>query len=307
MQYAKKVFLLKPAQPEGRLAILTIETRDTRVSYHLSERMREVVGSGLYVFYDERISFCLGNIETDEVNLRLNLEEIQAAAIIQTGESCDFLLTGENTSRFNWQLAKSEFKIKYQQNRERAAAEEKSLQALDRKEENGTVSPFLETNAATEAKSEDVEKYYAAVRTLLENPVQQAETETPVQPVKNQIPAPYLPNIPRMVNEPVIECPVERKTVQFNPFPGLFTESLWYKIDFPFLHGEWHYIAGEIYLNGVLAARATGVPGEYSLAPPRWLDGFGTYLNADAGAKGYWLMFEDDEGNRMSVEQLRAK
>ena len=70
------------------------------------------------------------------------------------------------------------------------------------------------------------------------------------------------------------------------------------------MSGNWHYISGEIYRNGVLTAYATGVPGEYALAPPRWLTGFQTYLSAQAGAKGYWLMFENQEGQQLTLPEL---
>ena len=48
--------------------------------------------------------------------------------------------------------------------------------------------------------------------------------------------------------------------------------------------------------QAVASGKAVGVPGEYGMMPPVWLEGFGTYLRCDSpDAHGYWLMFQDAE------------
>lgn len=91
-------------------------------------------------------------------------------------------------------------------------------------------------------------------------------------------------------------CPHAVRENNINPFPSVFPNSEWVKISYPGPTGWWHYISGKIYKGGVLAAKALGVPGEYGMAPPIWLEGFGTYLRCFTGdARGYWIMFQDAE------------
>jgi hypothetical protein len=91
-------------------------------------------------------------------------------------------------------------------------------------------------------------------------------------------------------------CPHALREVKANPFPAVFPNSEWVKISYPGPAGWWHYISGKIYKGGAVAAKALGVPGEYGMTPPIWLEGFGTYLRCVSGdALGYWLMFQDAE------------
>jgi hypothetical protein len=91
-------------------------------------------------------------------------------------------------------------------------------------------------------------------------------------------------------------CPHALRETKVNPFPAVFPNSEWVKISYPGPAGWWHYISGKIYKGGIVAAKALGVPGEYGMAPPIWLEGFGTYLRCVTGdARGYWLMFQDAE------------
>jgi hypothetical protein len=92
------------------------------------------------------------------------------------------------------------------------------------------------------------------------------------------------------------ECPNIQNQEKTNPFPNIFPNSEWIKISYPGPLGWWHYISGKIFRGSEIAAMVLGVPGEYCIAPPAWLEGFGTYLRSVEGdAKGYWLMFQDAE------------
>jgi hypothetical protein len=91
-------------------------------------------------------------------------------------------------------------------------------------------------------------------------------------------------------------CPHIEKQEDLNPFPNTFPNSEWVKISYPGPAGWWHYISGKIYKGSAVSAKVLGVPGEYNMSPPVWLEGFGTYLRSSNGdAKGYWLMFQDAE------------
>ena len=95
---------------------------------------------------------------------------------------------------------------------------------------------------------------------------------------------------------PCDSCPHATRQERINPFPSVFPQSEWVKMSYPGPTGWWHYITGRIYSGPNIVAKAVGVPGEYGMAPPVWLDGFGTYLRCvTQDAHGYWLMFQDAE------------
>jgi len=97
-------------------------------------------------------------------------------------------------------------------------------------------------------------------------------------------------------SSPCESCPNSTRRERISPFPSVFPQSEWYKISYPGPTGWWHYITGHIYSGSNVVAKAVGVPGEYGMAPPVWLDGFGTYLRCiTQDAHGYWLMFQDAE------------
>jgi len=91
-------------------------------------------------------------------------------------------------------------------------------------------------------------------------------------------------------------CPHVIRQDKINPFPSAFPNSEWVKISYPGPAGWWHYISGKIRSGDAVIAKVLGVPGEYGMAPPIWLEGFGTYMRcATPDAGGYWLMFQDAE------------
>ncbi len=91
-------------------------------------------------------------------------------------------------------------------------------------------------------------------------------------------------------------CPHVIRQDRINPFPSVYPGSEWVKISYPGPSGWWHYIAGKIRSGDTVIAKVLGVPGEYGMAPPIWLEGFGTYMRSTApDACGYWLMFQDAE------------
>jgi hypothetical protein len=96
--------------------------------------------------------------------------------------------------------------------------------------------------------------------------------------------------------DPCRSCPHVSKQERINPFPLVFPQSEWTKLSYPGPTGWWHYITGRIYSGSQIVAKAVGVPGEYGMMPPVWLEGFGTYLRCvTPDAHGYWLMFQDAE------------
>lgn len=114
------------------------------------------------------------------------------------------------------------------------------------------------------------------------------------QPVPDASPAPpvFAPDEPRVCDT----CPHVIRQDRINPFPFAFPNSEWVKISYPGPTGWWHYISGKIRSGDTVIVKVLGVPGEYGMAPPIWLEGFGTYMRcATPDASGYWLMFQDAE------------
>lgn len=105
-------------------------------------------------------------------------------------------------------------------------------------------------------------------------------------------PAAPAPDEPRVCDT----CPHVIRQDRINPFPFAFPNSEWVKISYPGPTGWWHYISGKIRSGDTVIVKVLGVPGEYGMAPPIWLEGFGTYMRcATPDASGYWLMFQDAE------------
>ena len=103
-------------------------------------------------------------------------------------------------------------------------------------------------------------------------------------------------------------CPQSARQEQISPFPAIFPQSEWIKISYPGPVGWWHYITGRIFNGSKVVAKAVGVPGEYGMAPPVWLDGFGTYLRCvTQDAHGYWLMFQDAETGEILDMELSPR
>lgn len=94
-------------------------------------------------------------------------------------------------------------------------------------------------------------------------------------------------------------CPHGIRQDRIDPFPGSFPGSEWTKISYPGPAGWWHYILGRAFIDG-RETDVIGVPGEYGMTPPVWLDGFSTWMRCLSGdARGYWLMFQDVQTGRV--------
>lgn len=97
-----------------------------------------------------------------------------------------------------------------------------------------------------------------------------------------------------------------KKEETINPFKRTFPNSKWIKTQYESRSGFWHYISGKIYQDNEVKYKAIGVPGEYSMTPPSWLEGFNKYYISDLPiAKGYWVMFLDPEcGTVIDIDKI---
>lgn len=123
-----------------------------------------------------------------------------------------------------------------------------------------------------------------------------APSEKPAAPAAEAKPSPPPPASGE-------KCPLKAETaVSEDMFSHVFPKSEWRLITYP--HTSVEYITGRVYSGDTLAATALGLPGRYAPAPPRSMAEFDIYLSAKNG-RGYWLMFRDTEGVRLSREHVR--
>ncbi len=92
------------------------------------------------------------------------------------------------------------------------------------------------------------------------------------------------------------------------PFPYIFPDSVWEKVEYSYFAGTVYYLKGKIYEGGELLALALAVPAGKGFEPPAWLSEFDTYLE-DLEKNGYWLIIRDARsgGKKNLYSLLRAR
>jgi len=88
-----------------------------------------------------------------------------------------------------------------------------------------------------------------------------------------------------------------------NMLEQLIPESKWVKVDY---ENDGHfYVIGLIYEDAVLQYVCYGVPGEFSLEPPRELEKYSQWLPLnpkEPEGEGYWIMYQDaDSGDAVEL------
>ena len=145
--------------------------------------------------------------------------------------------------------------------------------------------------------------------------VHRPATETPLHAPPPKMPVQEAPAAPPQTqNRPCDVCPHAPRQRRIDPFPSVFPGSEWIKVSYPGPTGWWHYITGTVQCTAaqsgaenIRSAKAVGVPGDYSMTPPVWLEGFNIYLHsASEDARGYWLLFQDAEtGDVLNMDLSR--
>ena len=208
-----------------------------------------------------------GTLCTEVPNI--TLEDVAGAAIVHTENGLPvFCLV---STGMDWQDAAVRFKIVHMPNNDHNAASLPELPAPPAE------SPF----------SEGFEK----------------EPIHPMPSLANETPERTAPSEPPSQNEKRLcdACPQTARQRRIDPFPSVFPGGEWIKVSYPGPTGWWHYITGTVDCTAAQGtsengrtARVIGVPGDYGMSPPVWLEGFSTYLYSAADdARGYWLLFQD--------------
>ena len=165
----------------------------------------------------------------------------------------------------------------------------------------------IETEYTPEAVIKTSEPVETAETTLPQKPSIKSESEVSEES-QEAAPASFQESeTPQPSREPEQPCPGGIRQSPVDPFPGVFPGSEWVKISLPWSYGMVAlYIWSDPRVNGY-DADVVGVPGDYSMAPPAWLDGFSTYVRCSSGdARGYWLMFQDAQtGQVLDISRFR--
>ncbi len=220
----------------------------------------------VYLFMRDKNMLYAGNVNGGRMQALMQdtrLEDISGAAVIHSdNEKHTFCL---KSTGMDWTDIVQRFKIQKNTNAQNNRNGEPSLP--DIKTDDITLKNVQ--NMFTKDKSADTSIFE-------ENSINEAKSEDDEFTCEN--------------------CPHVIKHDKINPFPSVYPQSEWIKISYPGPAGWWHYISGNIQKGSSFTVKALGVPGEYALAPPIWLEGFGTYMRCSSpDAKGYWLMFLDAE------------
>ena len=287
----------------------------------------------LYLFLQDGAAIFAGDITSSGLRRVLpgiRLQNVAGAAVIHS-TSLSFCLKSTN---MDWKETQPRFKMLHASRPARPAQPEDEAPAAAASPAESPAKPENKTPADTalpaEASHKPEDEAPAAVSPA--EPPAEPEDKTPAETIPPAGPSPepsvestalsdspsvssdHEPDMPPSTEKtdeyqpedipedngeqssPCENCPYAARQQYVNPFPAVFPHSEWTKMTYPGPAGWWHYITGRIYTDSNTVIKAVGVPGEYGMMPPVWLEGFGTYLRCDSpDAHGYWLMFQDAE------------
>lgn len=247
-----------------------------RIDGHFGE------GGILTLFMRDGSAHAAGAVTSVLLEVKLggvHVNEVAGAAVIQDNR---FVLKSPMP---DWPAVIARYRFAQKQ----AEPHEEAVEALEQAEPENNIQVEMELTQQEEDQA----------------PVQQTQQDN--MPLQNDAPMPWATELntdydedmdeyaPQRVpyREPEDECPGGIRQNHIEPFPGEFPGSEWVKISYPGPAGWWHYIFGHMRMSGD-EVDIIGVPGEYSMAPPVWLDGFSTWVRCTSGdARGYWLMFQN--------------
>lgn len=270
---------------------LRLENTPQGVSLSMKTECLKSGEYSVYLFMKDGKERFAGNIADGSLFATLydvRLENILGAAVVHSKNgSHSFCL---KSTGMDWPSAIAQFRMAH-------AAKKGSV--------SGSFQPIAQPEKKVEDRPPaDIEKI--TLKDVEEKAAQEAKLEKEVvESLNEEAQHMYAPDEaePKQADDPqkntqefCDSCPHVIRQDKINPFPTVFPNSEWVKISYPGPTGWWHYISGTIYKDSTVVAKVLGVPGEYGMAPPIWLEGFGTYMRCvTEDARGYWLMFQDAE------------
>jgi hypothetical protein len=285
----RSIMLLRPgdgpyAHPQSR-GTLKLQAVPGGLAVLLTVTGLESVGHALHLFLQDGAMIFAGDVAAGGLRRTLpgiRLQSVAGAAVIHSA-SLSFCL---KSTGIDWNDVMLRFRLLHAP---------RPVQRDPMPEEQ----PLFPVIPSDEAKPDTVETTVADISDdIPATPSGNVSDAPPIVDNEPWMPENYMPSEPDNGNEPdpCANCPYTAQQQRVDPFPTVFPHSDWVKMAYPGPTGWWHYITGRIYSGPKVVAKAVGVPGEYGMMPPVWLEGFGTYLRCDSpDAHGYWLMFQDAE------------
>jgi hypothetical protein len=285
----RSILLLRPgdgpyAYPQSR-AMLKMQASAVGLSFSFTSAGLPAGGYMLYLFLQDGATIYAGDIIGGSLRQTLpgiRLNSVWGAAVIHSA-SLTFCLKSTDA---DWKDAMLRFKLLHTPSPAKSVPPPEPAATIEETQEEDSETFLDETDYSTASAYEPD----AAAKD--EHSSQSPYMMTPSEPL---MPSPK--NDDDNDEEDICRsCPHATRQERINPFPLVFPQSEWVKMSYPGPTGWWHYITGHIYSGTQIVAKAVGVPGEYGMMPPVWLEGFGTYLRCvTPDAHGYWLMFQDAE------------
>ena len=317
----RSIMLLRPGDgpyisPQSR-GTLKLQTLPAGLAVQLSTIGLEPGEYALYLFLQDGAAIFAGDVTPAglyRVMPGIRMQNVAGAAVIHSA-SLSFCLKSTN---MDWKEAQPRFKMLHASRPTRPAQPkpEDETPAAAASPAGPSAEPEDKTPADTALPAEASRKPEDEAPAAVEPPAEpstepSAESaalsgspdvsgQKPDMPPSAEKTDEYPPKgVPEVSGEeasPCENCPYAARQQYVNPFPTVFPHSEWTKMTYPGPAGWWHYITGRIYTDSNTVIKAVGVPGEYGMMPPVWLEGFGTYLRCNSpDAHGYWLMFQDAE------------
>lgn len=317
MQSVKRsIMLLRPGDgprinPQSR-GTLKLHALPTGLSVLLTTTGLEPGGYALYLFLQDGAAIFAGDVTAGSLYRTLpgiRLQNVAGAAVIHS-PSLSFCL---KSTDMDWKDAQPRFRMLHASRPAQSTPpepEDEVPAAAASPAEQPPPDPEGEVPAAdaspAEPPSPEPDGAHSEIAALSNSPDISSDHEPNMPPPMENTteyppPAAYPPEGGISENNggetaPCENCPYAVQEQHVNPFPAVFPYSEWTKMTYPGPAGWWHYITGRIYSDSKTVVKAVGVPGEYGMMPPVWLEGFGTYLRSNSpDAHGYWLMFQDAE------------
>ena len=273
----RALMLLKSDTHPSFKATLKLQTQINGLDVSLSAQGLPEGIYSLYLFDKNKKDFCAGQVDGALFHavLDLSLSDIAGAAVV-CQDTGGFILI---SSGLDWRDIRTRFRLS-------------RIQPQPKSPHEQTVQTPPEAQAQTMQQTQILPP--KAVDDVSETPSQKVDTiAIPPQQAAKKPQDDFAPRS-NAQDDACSTCPHVIRQDKINPFPSEFPQSEWVKISYPGPAGWWHYISGIIYRDKIIVAKVLGVPGEYGMAPPIWLEGFGTYMRCTTpDAHGYWLMFQD--------------
>lgn len=307
MQMFKKNIILIPADYNGvsnQKGVLSLTYQDDKVIGELrcynikftQENFSVGIQIGDNVFKTQAQAKELSNLKVQINGKANNTSKVSVAIVSLKGKSYDTLLWGSSEITKAMQehflvqslLEKTQIldiqEQTFAQNLQNRS-EELTDEVLEEKQDEIFQQQLLEDYIDREVKRSEVEaESYHPYSKVNINSDSIPNKENFFGKIENQIQKIFESNQPDQVLEKIIP------------------DSKFCKV----MQGDDFYVFGIIYENGKEKCICYGIPAEYSLVPPKEVEGFSQWLPIDAdnyAGKGYWMTYQDAQtGENIAVE-----